>query len=552
MANLEINTDGYICRNINNIIFHKTFSDNNAEELLLNIRKDENNNYELITNEFKIDENKMINSHNNCWFLLQKSKIGENAGKYKMKKGDIIRFGRLITRVKEIKIKKNFNLNNNNSINLNNNINIININNNLNNQNNQNNEIINKKDETKINILNLSSELKKQSYIKLDEKTKGKLNIKNLNLIKTSQSIKKVTKIQISKKICRICYDEEDPVGGFDNPLVQPCQCSGSLKYIHLKCLKHWLRTKACDKLESNFYFEIYLIKKVKCEICKSNFSDFIQHNKKIFEVLDLESAFENYLELESLVFDKNNNRCIYVINLDNNIKINLGRGHDAHLIINDMSVSRLYCTLTVENKNIYLEDNNSKFGTLVLVQTPTLKLIENLPLFIQIGRTFLECMLKKPFSLFSCCEVNEKPNNNYYYQQNDIYIENNLLNIITVKTDNVFSEKDYEINDEEEEKNYINLKTQENETKNDKRFDEMTVDIDNLNSTRLRMSKEENDIKINVARKSKSLFNINENNIDIKINKEEKSKDEINDKISDKINKSESIILESESDVIN
>ena len=474
---------------------------------------------------------------------MQKSKIRENTGRYKIGKGDIIRFGRLITRIKEIKIKKNININNSNNLNNNNNKT-------YNNQNYKNNETTNKKDEININILNLSSELNKNknNYLKFD--TKENLKLKNINLIKVSQSIKKIQKNKTSKKICRICYDEEDPLGGFDNPLVQPCQCSGSLKYIHLNCLKHWLSTKSYDKLESNNYFEIFLIKKVKCEICKSNFSDFIQHNKKLFEVLDLESIFENYLELESLTYDKNNNRCIYVINLDNNIKINLGRGHDAHLIINDISVSRLHCSLIIENKNIYLEDNNSKFGTLILVQTPTLKLTENLPLFIQIGRTFLECILKKTFKLFSCCEVNEKPNNNFYYQQNDIYKENNLLNIITIKTENVFSEDNYEINNEDKEQNYVNLKTQENETKNNKRYDDLTVDIDVLNSTRLKISKEENDIKINAVKKSKSLFNIDENKNDIINNGEEKSKDKINE--NDKTNKSDSIILESEGDIIN
>ena len=462
---------------------------------------------------------------------MQKSKIGENARKCKIDKGDIIRFGRLYTRIKEIKIKKKININNTININNYNNIN----NNNLNDK---NDEIINKNDEPKIKILNISSELNKNSTLKLDENTKKNLKLKKIELIKASKSIKKFTKNKTSKRICRICYDEEDHIGDFDNPLVQPCKCSGSLKYIHLNCLKHWLRTKSFDKIESNYYLEIFLIKKVKCEICQSDFSDFIQHSKKLFEILDLESVFENYFELESLTYDKNNNRCIYVINLDYNIKLNLGRGHESHIMINDGSVSRLHCIFTIENKNIFLEDNNSKFGTLILVQTPTLKLIENLPLYIQIGRTFLECKLKKPFSLFSCCEVNEKPNYNYYYKQNDIYKEYNLLNNISIKVDNALSEDDYEIN-EDDEKNYLNLKTQENEIKNNKRYDEINVDIENLNSTRIRISKEENDIKINTVPKSKSIYNIDENKNDLFSYKEEKSKD--------KTKKSDSIILESE-----
>jgi len=34
----------------------------------------------------------------------------------------------------------------------------------------------------------------------------------------------------ISQKICRICYQEEEDD---KNPLIQPCLCSGSLKEIY-------------------------------------------------------------------------------------------------------------------------------------------------------------------------------------------------------------------------------------------------------------------------------------------------------------------------------
>ena len=38
---------------------------------------------------------------------------------------------------------------------------------------------------------------------------------------------------------CRICLgDEEDSI---KNPLISPCKCLGSLKYIHIDCLKKWL-----------------------------------------------------------------------------------------------------------------------------------------------------------------------------------------------------------------------------------------------------------------------------------------------------------------------
>ena len=37
---------------------------------------------------------------------------------------------------------------------------------------------------------------------------------------------------------CRLCL-----VGEEDGPLVQPCACRGSAKWIHRHCLEHWRRT---------------------------------------------------------------------------------------------------------------------------------------------------------------------------------------------------------------------------------------------------------------------------------------------------------------------
>ena len=37
--------------------------------------------------------------------------------------------------------------------------------------------------------------------------------------------------------ICRICLCDENVN---NNPLINPCACSGTMKYIHLFCLKHW------------------------------------------------------------------------------------------------------------------------------------------------------------------------------------------------------------------------------------------------------------------------------------------------------------------------
>ena len=166
--------------------------------------------------------------------MLKKSKIEENANKYKLHQGDVLRFGRVIIRVKEIKINKNINEM------------ITKTDLDFKNYKEKVHKISKKKTEPNLHILTLSSntKIKKvKSYFVKDKM----IQIKKPNLIDICLSNKDLmSKIP---KICRICLSEEDPLGYYDDPLVQPCKCSGSMKYIHINCLKQWLNTKSCIKI---------------------------------------------------------------------------------------------------------------------------------------------------------------------------------------------------------------------------------------------------------------------------------------------------------------
>jgi E3 ubiquitin-protein ligase MARCH1/8 len=55
--------------------------------------------------------------------------------------------------------------------------------------------------------------------------------------------------------ICRICHCEAD----IDNPLLSPCYCSGSLKYVHQSCLRQWLAasdTRSCELCKFSFILQ--------------------------------------------------------------------------------------------------------------------------------------------------------------------------------------------------------------------------------------------------------------------------------------------------------
>ena len=62
--------------------------------------------------------------------------------------------------------------------------------------------------------------------------------------------------------VCRICYIEEDK----NNPLIAPCECKGSVQYIHKRCLYTWIRISlrnTCELCKTIFKMELIKFEKV-------------------------------------------------------------------------------------------------------------------------------------------------------------------------------------------------------------------------------------------------------------------------------------------------
>ena len=532
-SNMEIDKSGFIFRDSDNIYFSENFEENN-KELLFQIVKNENSNYQLILNQVKISDKNLIESRNSCWFMFKKSKMEDKSYRYKIDEGEIMRFGLVIVKITKIKIDNN-EQDNNKSINKN--VNKEEINQKENDI--KIHKISKKKTEPNLHILTLST---------APEKVKNSHLNRNKNIVYNNQSTLydtcKAKKLKIRlPKICRICYSEEDPLDDLNNPFVEPCQCSGSVKYVHLNCLKEWIHTKYIINIERNENFLFFIIKPLECDICKGIFPDYIKHRNKTYQLIDFEPEFQNYFYMESLTIDKNKNKFLYIISLDNNKILKLGRGNNSDIIIGDLSVSRVHSILILDNKKIYIEDNNSKFATLILVQSPMLKLIHNLPLYIQIGRTFLDCRIKAPTNIFSCCGVFDTPNMNYYYQQN----ERKIGSIKNIETEiDLYNERDddsKEINIEEIKENPTDKKNLNKKTSK--------ISIFNKEKLKLKLSLNSNNNEDEKSKEEEQLNMTTYKNYHLMITSNNTSSNKLGETINDnyEINgeQNESIKLESE-----
>lgn len=156
---------------------------------------------------------------------------------------------------------------------------------------------------------------------------------------------------------CKICLSEDDSK---ENPLISPCSCIGSMKYIHYSCLKTWFNTKIQKTINQNSI--CYYWRNIDCEICKKPFNGV----NELFEKGIINDKGKKCLILESVDKDKSNLRGMHLIQFNDNEMLKLGRGHESHIKLYDISVSRFHASIEYCDGKFVLKDNQSKFGTLV------------------------------------------------------------------------------------------------------------------------------------------------------------------------------------------
>ena len=301
--------------------------------------------------------------------------------------------------MRKIKISQNENLNetkrnssfDNSEMNLGNNINedIIIHNRNINDNYNYidtNNELI-ENGANKINNINFSSSV----------------NNKLKSLYNKLKSLNKKQKIYR----CRICFCEGNFEGS--NPLISPCKCSGSVKYIHLNCLRKWLTSKITTKVSSTNDIYCYVYKTLKCEICQSLIPEIAEFRGKFISLLDFKNIDSPYIIMQSMYQYNAQNKIssdlniIFVISFKSNNHVNIGRANNSNIRLSDVSVSRNHAKIKYSNGELFLEDISSKFGTLILIQNNVL-FLPNKTVSIQTGKSHLIFNLRRTcLGLFKC-----------------------------------------------------------------------------------------------------------------------------------------------------
>ena len=104
----------------------------------------------------------------------------------------------------------------------------------------------------------------------------------------------------------------------------------------------------------------------LKCELCHGG----IESEIDLFRVEE-EKEGEYSISIEITQIEEEGKKVsIFVVPIAKEEErekiIKIGRGKENEIRINDISVSRQHCTLIVREGKAYLQDNGSKFGTLI------------------------------------------------------------------------------------------------------------------------------------------------------------------------------------------
>ena len=131
-----------------------------------------------------------------------------------------------------------------------------------------------------------------------------------------------------------------------------------------------------------------YFWKAVECELCKEPFENKMRSS--LFAIMEFDKPDSNYMILESIKSAPAKVVHVFDMQHDNFV---VGRSVETDMKIADISVSRTHSFFRIKDNKVVVEDNGSKFGTLVKIQRPVDLLgvkSDSTSTIFQVGRTLI------------------------------------------------------------------------------------------------------------------------------------------------------------------
>lgn len=212
---------------------------------------------------------------------------------------------------------------------------------------------------------------------------------------------------ELQSAACKICMLEGS---SDDDPLIAPCACNGSIRYVHLNCLRTWIRGRLdLQPAERGSYF----CRQLQCELCNASYPAVVQRRASAAadgaaaappartRLAPMPRTRAPFVVLEATGGAHGRfgaHRGLHVLSLARGRRAELGRSHQSDARVFDVSISRLHAMIQYHKGRFVLRDQDSKFGTLVAINAPH-AVDEASPLSVQVGRSVLRFSVDQPRS---------------------------------------------------------------------------------------------------------------------------------------------------------
>lgn len=240
------------------------------------------------------------------------------------------------------------------------------------------------------------------------------LNEKPTIMNKTNSDSKNTNDKDKSLPICRICLSDEHDQS---HPLINPCKCSGTMKFIHLDCLKSLIQSKITEKV--NGCVTVLTFKNLECELCHTLFPEKIKVKDVTYSIIDLHRPNTNYILLEGIMKEAPEIKTIYIVSFNKEKKVKIGRASDSDFRLSDISVSRNHAQVMIHQSGYYLFDTKSKFGSLIKAYK-TVGIFPHKTFVINKNKICISFKMKLKFWSLLLCYKPKK----HYKSENDYYDE--------------------------------------------------------------------------------------------------------------------------------
>jgi len=140
-----------------------------------------------------------------------------------------------------------------------------------------------------------------------------------------------------------------------------------------------------------------YVFKQQSCELCGAHFATHVRTAQGREPLLQAPLVSPPCIVLESMA-SGTPGPTQHILSMADNKFLTVGRGHHADIRISDSSLSRCHAIIRFDDGHFVLEDNSSKFGTLVAMRPHELHFDTVSAISVQVGHTVF-CLSLQPSS---------------------------------------------------------------------------------------------------------------------------------------------------------